>query len=192
METSASLLDRLAAQPSNADWQRLHALYAPLLCTWLRRAGVPPTDADDLVQEVMVVVFREIGKFEPRGPGAFRGWLRTILANRVRNYFRGRQHRPTATGDSAFQDKLAELDSPDTALSQLWDREHDQHVARQLLKIVEVDFTPPTWRAFWCQVVDGLPAAQVAQELGLSLNAVVLAKGRVLRRLREEIRGFVD
>src|SRR5258708_4612504 len=122
METSVSLLDRLAAQPNDADWQKLHALYAPLLQVWLRRAGVPDTDADDLVQEVMLVVFREMSGFERRGVGAFRGWLRTILANRVRDYFRGRQHRPTATGDSAFQEKLAELESPDSALSQLWDR----------------------------------------------------------------------
>jgi RNA polymerase sigma-70 factor, ECF subfamily len=192
METSVSLLDRLTAKPSDADWQRLFDLYSPLLHTWLARAGVSATDADDLAQEVMLVVFREVSGFERRGVGAFRAWLRTILAHRIRDYFRGRQHRPTATGDSAFQEKLAELEAPDSPLSQLWDREHDQHVARQLLKIVEADFTAPTWRAFWRQVMDGLPAAQVVEELALSLNAVLLAKSRVLRRLRQELHGFVD
>jgi RNA polymerase sigma-70 factor (ECF subfamily) len=192
METSASLLDRLAAQPTDADWQRLHELYSPLLHAWLARAGVPATDADDVTQEVMLVVFREVKSFERRGVGAFRAWLRTILTHRIRDYFRGRQHRATATGDSAFLDKLAELEAPDSALSQLWDREHDQHLARQLLKIVQVDFTPPTWRAFWRQVIDGMPAAGVAEELALSLNAVLLAKSRVLRRMRQELRGFVD
>ncbi|HEV3082177.1 MAG TPA: sigma-70 family RNA polymerase sigma factor [Gemmataceae bacterium] len=191
METSASLLDRLAAHPSDADWRRLFDLYSPLLRVWLARAGVPSTDADDLAQEVLLVVFREVSGFERRGVGAFRAWLRTILANRVRDYFRARQKRPTATGDSAFQEKLAELEAPGSALSQLWDREHDQHVARQLLKVVQVDFTPPTWRAFCRQVIDGAPAAQVADELGLSLNAVLLAKSRVLRRMRRELRGFV-
>src|SRR5262249_51705961 len=64
-------------------------------------------------------------------------------------------------------------------------------ISRQLLRIVEVDFTPPTWRAFCRQVIDGVPAAQVAEELELSLNAVLLAKSRVLRRLRQELRGLV-
>ena len=68
----------------------------------MARAGVPASDADDLVQEVLLVVFREVGGFERRGQGAFRAWLRTILANRVRDYFRGQKHRPTATGDSDF------------------------------------------------------------------------------------------
>ncbi|MBI3863064.1 MAG: RNA polymerase sigma factor [Planctomycetia bacterium] len=191
METSVSLLDRLAAQPNEADWQRLFALYSPLLLQWLVRAGVPASDADDLAQEVMLVVFREVKDFERHGLGAFRAWLRTILANRTRDYFRSRQHRATATGDSGFRERLAELESPDSALSQLWDREHDQHVARQLLKTVEGDFTPPTWRAFWRQVIEGVPAAQVAHELALSLNAVLLAKSRVLRRMRQELHGFV-
>jgi RNA polymerase sigma-70 factor (ECF subfamily) len=191
METSASLLDRLAAQPNEADWQRLFALYSPLLLQWLARSGVPASDADDLAQEVMLVVFREVKDFQRRGLGAFRAWLRTILANRTRDYFRSRQHRATATGDSAFLARLAELESPDSDLSQLWDREHDQHIARRLLKMVEGDFTPPTWRAFWRQVIDGVPAAQVANEVALSLNAVLLAKSRVLRRMRQELRGFV-
>jgi RNA polymerase sigma factor (sigma-70 family) len=191
METSASLLDRLAAQPNEADWQRLFALYSPLLLQWLARMGVPASEADDLVQDVMLVVYREVKDFQRRGLGAFRAWLRAILSNRSRDYFRSRQHRATATGDSNFLERLAELESSDSALSQLWDREHDQYVARQLLKTVEGDFTPPTWRAFSRQVIDGLPAAQVAHELALSLNAVLLAKSRVLRRMRQELRGFV-
>jgi hypothetical protein len=51
---------------------------------------------------------------------------------------------------------------------------------------VETDFTPTTWQAFQRFGVDGVPAAQVAQELGLSQNAVILAKSRVLKRLRQE------
>src|SRR3954469_16800657 len=112
METSISLLDRLTAQPTDADWKRLFDVYSPLLHTWLARAGVPSTDADDLAQDVMLVVFQEVRGFERRGIGAFRAWLRSIRANRIRDFFRGRQHRPTATGDSAFLVKLAELEAP--------------------------------------------------------------------------------
>jgi RNA polymerase sigma-70 factor (ECF subfamily) len=41
-------------------------------------------------------------------------------------------------------------------------------------------------------VIDGAAPAAVASELGLTLNAVLLARSRVLRRLREELRGLVD
>ena len=42
------------------------------------------------------------------------------------------------------------------------------------------------------QVQDGQPAAEVAEELGISVNAVLIAKSRVLKRLREKAAGLVD
>ena len=88
-------------------------------------------------------------------------------------------------------DLLAELEDDGGRLSRLWDREHDEHVARQLLRRVEVDFAPATWRAFRRQVIDGVAAAAAAAELGLSLNAVLIAKSRVLSRLRQEAAGLM-
>src|SRR6516165_1976854 len=183
METSASLLERLAAAPTDADWRRLDDLYRPLLRAWVARAGVAGSDGEDLVQEVLLAVFREVAGFEWRGQGAFRAWLRTILAHRVREHFRRQKYQPTATGDSDFLRRLDELESPESALSLLWDREHDEHVAAALMQRVQVDFTTATWQAFRQHVLEGEPAVKVAQELGLSLNSVLLAKSRVLKRL---------
>jgi RNA polymerase sigma-70 factor (ECF subfamily) len=75
----------------------------------MAQAGVPSSDGDDLVQDVLVIVFREVAGFERRHQGAFRAWLRTILVHRVRDYFRARKYRPTATGDSDFLRRLDEL-----------------------------------------------------------------------------------
>ena len=192
METSVSLLERLAGAPTDDDWRRLLDLYQPLLHSWMARAGVAASDADDLTQEVLLVVFREVGGFERRGQGAFRSWLRTILTNRVRDYFRGQKHRPTATGGSDFLHSLDELESPDSALSKQWDREHDEHVAASLLRRVQGDFAPATWQAFRRHVLEGKPPVGVAAELGLSLNSVLLAKSRVLKRLRQELVGYIE
>lgn len=192
METSVSLLGRLAAAPTDDDWRRLHDLYQPLLRAWMARAGVAASDADDLVQDVLLVVYREVAGFERRRQGAFRAWLRTILTHRVRDYFRGERYRPTAPGGSDFLRRLDELESPDSALSRLWDREHDEHVAASLLRRVQGDFAPPTWQAFRRHVQEGEPAARVAEALGLSLNSVLLAKSRVLKRLRQELTGLVE
>jgi RNA polymerase sigma-70 factor (ECF subfamily) len=41
-------------------------------------------------------------------------------------------------------------------------------------------------------VVNGRPAAEVAKDLGVSLAAVYIARSRVLRRLREELRGMIE
>src|SRR5262245_33100225 len=192
METSVSLLERLAAAPTDGDWRRLDDLYRPLLRACMARAGVPTSDVDDLVQDVLLVVYREVAGFERHRQGAFRAWLRTILAHRVRDHFRGQKYRPTATGDSDFLRRLDELESPDSAPSRLWDREHDDHVAASLMQRVQGDFATATWQAFRRHALEGEPAPQVAEALGLSLNCVLLAKSRVMKRLRQEAAGLVE
>jgi RNA polymerase sigma-70 factor (ECF subfamily) len=192
-DTSFSLLQRLRSQPDAESWQRLVALYTPLIQGWLRRHAVAPADADDLTQEVMAVVVRELPNFQHnQRRGAFRSWLRTITVHRLRASWRARRLRPAATGDSDFLKMLDELEDPSSGLSRLWDQQHDQHVARRLMELVEPQFEPTTWRAFRRVVLDGVKAAVAAAELRLSVNAVLLAKSRVLGRLRQEMEGLTD
>jgi RNA polymerase sigma factor (sigma-70 family) len=192
-ETSLSLLERLRLQPDQESWQRLVELYTPLIQAWLLRHGVAPADADDLTQEVMTVVVREIPNFKHnQKPGAFRSWLRTITANRLRASWRSRERRPITPGGSDFQKMLDELEDPESGLSRLWDQEHDQHVARRVMELVKPQFEPATWQAFRRVVLDGVKATVAASELNVSVNAVLLAKSRVLSRLRQEMQGLTD
>jgi RNA polymerase sigma-70 factor (ECF subfamily) len=110
----------------------------------------------------------------------------------MRDFFRSQKYRPAANGGTDFQRQLDELASPDSALSRQWDREHDEYVAATLLRRVQGDFAPATWQAFCRHALEGEPAARVAAELSLSLNSVLLAKSRVLKRLRQELAGLVD
>jgi len=192
VETSLSLLERLTDRPSETDWSRLDELYRPLLRSWALRAGATDADADDLAQETLAVVVRDVAAFDRGRAGAFRSWLRAILANRLRDFFRARRSRPVATGASDFLDRLDELEAPDSALSKQWDREHDQHIAAKAMQRVQGDFAPATWHLFRRQVLDGVGPAEAAAELGVSRNAALLAKSRVLKRLRAEVAGFVD
>jgi len=192
-ETSLSLLNRLRLQPDADSWRRLVDLYTPLIQGWLRRYAVTPADADDLTQEVMTVLVRELPQFKHNQQrGAFRNWLRTITVNRLRVSWRARQARPVATGHEDFLKMLDELEDPTSGLSRVWDQQHDQHVARRLMELVEPQFEARTWQAFRRVVVDGEKAALVAAELKLSVNAVLLAKSRVLSRLRQEMEGLTD
>jgi len=191
--TSATLLERLRDRADAEAWQRLVDTYAPLLSGWLRRYCLQDADVDDLVQEVLVTVARQAAKFQHSGrPGAFRHWLRTILVNRLREFWRDQRLRPKATGDSDFVEMLDQLQDPDSHLSHLWDQEHDRHIVRRLLAMIEPQFAPSTWQAFRRVVLEGARADAVAAELGITVNAVFIAKSRVLQRLREEGRVLLD
>jgi RNA polymerase sigma-70 factor (ECF subfamily) len=184
VQTSLTWLGRLAGDATDSDWKQLLDGYGPLLHGWLTRSGVKPAERDDLVQEVLIVVVQHISDFEHRGPGAFRAWLRGILANHVRKFFRTRTDHPAIDLDAVAD--------PHSELGKLWDREHDEHLAARALRLVEGDFSSVTWHAFRRQVLDGRPPTEVARELSLSLNAVILAKSRVLKRLRAELQGLLD
>jgi RNA polymerase sigma-70 factor (ECF subfamily) len=184
--TSVSLIDRLrAARPEAVDWERLQGIYLPLIQRWLRRVPGLGAEADDLAQEVFVVVIRELPRFERRREGSFRAWLRTITANKARNHCKQRDRRPTVGMDRA-EGFLEQMADPESDLAREWDREHDEHVVQKLLAAVKSDFNPTTWEAFRRLALDGLPAARVAEDLGMAENAVLLAKSRVIRRLRRE------
>jgi RNA polymerase sigma-70 factor (ECF subfamily) len=189
--TPVSLLNRLKSpKPDPAEWDRLHGIYLPLIRIWLAREPTLRDEAADLAQEVLIVVVKELPGFERVREGSFRTWLRRVTINRVRVFTRQRRRRPAlADGSDGFLDQL---EDPASALSQQWDREHDQHVFQQLLAVIESDFTTTTWAAFRRAALDGLPAAATAAELGISENAVLQAKSRVLKRLRAEAAGPVD
>ena len=184
IETSLTWLGRLVSSPGGDDWRRLLDAYGPLLAGWLARAGVAEADRDDLTQEALMVVVRRVGEFEHRGKGAFRAWLRAIVANHARKHFEARRAVPTIDLDAVA--------APDSEVGRLWDLEHDRHLAARAMRIVEGDVAPSTWAAFRRQVVDGCRPADVAAELGLSVNSVLLARSRVLKRLRAELAGLVE
>ena len=192
-ETSFTLFDRLRQQPDETTWRRMVDLYTPLIRGWLRRHALRDQDAADLVQDVLAIVVRKLPEFEkqPR-VGSFRRWLRNITVNCLRDFWRHQRFRPKATGDGEFGQMLDQLEDPQSALSKLWDKEHDDEVIRRLLELIRPRFEEKTWRAFQRVGVEGAPVDQVAAELGMTANAVFIAKSRVLHLLRQEGQGLLD
>jgi RNA polymerase sigma factor (sigma-70 family) len=192
METSASLLERLRTAPDEAAWRRLDDLYRPLIRRWLGRDGSLGEEAEDLVQEVMEVLIRELPGFQRQRTGSFRRWLRTVTGYRLAAYYRSRKNRPRVMGAALEECPLAQLADPHSELSRLWDEEHDRYVLHRLMDLIAPLFEPTTLAAFRRVAFDGMAPAQVAEELGLSLNAVLVAKSRVLGQLRQEAEGLID
>ena len=192
-ETSLSLLERISHSTDSDSWNRLVELYEPLMRGWLQSYGVYGADADDLVQEVLAVTFQELPKFQHNErTGAFRSWLRKILVNRLRNYWRDRQHRPIARGGTSFLQQLNQLEDEASELSQIWNARHDRDVIAKLLELVKPRFQSKTWEAFHRQMIEGLPPDEVAAGLRMARSSVYMARHRVLNALRRESAGLVD
>lgn len=193
MHTTRQSLLTEACTGSQPAWCGLVELYQPLIYGWLRRRDVDHHDAEELTQEVLAVLARELPQFSHSGrTGAFRRWICEITANRARAFWRSGRLREKATGRSSIRGFLEQLADDASDLSRQWDREHDRHVLRMLLEKVEGEFAAKTLMAFRRQVFDGEPAETVAGELEMSVSAAYSAKARVLRKLRREAAGLVD
>jgi RNA polymerase sigma-70 factor (ECF subfamily) len=181
--TPPSLIQRLR-QPHDAEaWDWFVRLYTPLLYSWARRTGLQAADAADLVQEVLALLVRKLPGFRYDEHGSFRGWLHTVLLNKHRELLRRRHPAPA---DGAALDDL-----PDPAGDPFSEEDYRHEIIRRALVLLRPDFEAATWAAFHQTVALGRPTTEVAAELGLSVNAVRLARFRVLRRLRVQLEGLL-
>jgi RNA polymerase sigma-70 factor (ECF subfamily) len=183
--TPVSLLDRIRQSPEGEAWERFVDMYTPLLLKWAHRVGLQDQDIADLVQDIFALLVEKLPSFEYDPQRSFRGWLKTVLLNCWRKRQRG-QHLILQPGAdpalAAETDPIREFD----------EAEYRRFVVQRALQLMQANFEPSTWRACWEFVVHDRPAAEVAAELGISVNSVYLAKSRVLRRLRAELNGLLD
>jgi RNA polymerase sigma-70 factor (ECF subfamily) len=186
--TFRNLLEQVKADDPTA-WERLVGLYGPLVYRWCRRWDLPDQETADIFQNVFQALAQHIAGFRKEKEGdTFRGWLRTITDNKVRDYFRERGREPGGEGGTEAQMRFSSLPADGIGSS------GSDHDLGSLLKgsvdVIRGEFEWRTWQAFWLTAVEGRLPRDVALELGISPGAVRVAKSRVLKRLRDELGGL--
>ncbi|MES2792308.1 MAG: sigma-70 family RNA polymerase sigma factor [Planctomycetota bacterium] len=189
-DSSSGLSLAIRLRKGSADaWHELVDLYGPLIASWCRQAGLTLESQSDVGQEVLLAVFRGIGKFDPHLPHAtFRGWLWKITRNAVMQS--RRRIAPQGAGGSTALGQLAAI--PDPWAPPSWDEppsnpDDTAMLLARALNQIRQTIEPLTWNAFWNTAVLGHSAPEVAAELGMTSMAVRQAKSRLLRRLRQQL-----
>jgi RNA polymerase sigma-70 factor (ECF subfamily) len=188
--TSYSLLVRLANTDDAAAWSEFLEVYEGAMLRYCRSRGLQETDAQDVVQEVLMAVHRAAGDWQPSGrPGSFRAWLletahRICLARLRRHLGRDR-----GIGGSSHQRQMEYLPTFD-ALTEAENREWQRWAICWAAGQVQREVQPATWQAFWMTAVDNLPAPEVARRLGIRVGSVHAAKCRVLARIRARVQNL--
>lgn len=191
--TSTSLLEGAKTGDSTA-WERMVRLYFPLVYGWCAHRGLRPEDCLDITQEIFVAVSQHVQRFEKTAArGSFRSWLRTITENKLTDYWRRKERSSEPVGGSQAHEVLLKLPcAAHEGGSDTIEQNEKSAVFRAAVEIILNEFEPRTWDAFWRVTAESRPVDVVAVELGMSNNAVYLAKSRVLRRLREILRDSFD
>jgi RNA polymerase sigma-70 factor (ECF subfamily) len=191
--TRPSLLIRLRNHQDFEAWSQFVGLYAPVIYGYLRKRGVQDADAADLTQVCLRQVAAHVGNLAYESGGAsFRGWLFTIVRNKLRDFHDKPCHLVQGSGDSAVQRLLENQPAARADESAEWEREYQSGLFAWAAEQVRPTVQESTWEAFRQTAVEGKSGKEVADRLGMTVAAVYLAKSRVMMRLRAVIREAQD
>ena len=187
--TTTVVLERLR-DAEEATWELFVERFRPAIVRFATGLGLERHDAEDVAQETLIDFLRAYhgGGYE-RTQGRLSAWLFGIARRRVLNNRRAASRRPRVMPPGQRTAVLAGLPDED-AVRQTWDRSWEQAVLEHCLDRVRGEVEASTLAAFEAFAIHGRPAADVAREMGMSSNAVFLAKHRVMKRLGELRREF--
>lgn len=190
-DTDTSLLHR--AQRKDLDaWYKIEQLYAPLIRYWIQKYGLHREVIEDITQETFLAVNQQIPILIVHKNGAkFRGWLKQVVKGKVSDYFAKKKRTAEGAGGDDAQCMLANIASPEDE-SEATLSEERMLLFRQVISIIQREFSERDYRIFLRNVVDGLSAKEIAAEFGVSEASVYTIKSRIVAKCRTWFEGLVD
>jgi RNA polymerase sigma-70 factor (ECF subfamily) len=176
--TGTTLLVLLRNPVNPRAWEAFVNRYAPRILRWCLASGAQSADAEDVCQEILYKLARQIRIPYDPAKGSFRAWLKTL----TRNAWADIRNRHPSPG--LRQDPVA----PDPPLEEVLDHEFMLEVYEEAKRRVRARVGLATWRAFELLALEGWSGVRVAAELDRSISAVYEARSRVKALLVEEVR----
>ena len=164
--TRVSLLGRLRLTPTDEQaWSEFVERYGRQVYAWCRQWGLQEADAEDVTQNVLADLARQMRTFEYQPSGRFRSWLRTIAHRAWCDLLTGRKAATTGSGDSVVLGLLHSVEARDDLLKHL-DWECQRELLEAAMNQVSQRVEPNTWEAFRLTAQEGLSGAEAAEALG--------------------------
>jgi len=193
--TRGTLLSRLRDLDDRESWRTFFDLYWRLLYNVARRSGLDHSGAQEIVQDTVIAVARQMPgfRYEPTR-GTFRQWLLRITRRRIIDHLRRVYRQPPkaeVTPESLDEDDknvAAIIDQSSNALEAAWDEEWEKSLFDAALERVRAEINPRHFQVFDYCVLKQWPASKVAATLGLNAAQVYLAKHRVAQAMKRAVR----
>jgi RNA polymerase sigma-70 factor (ECF subfamily) len=183
--TRPTLLLRLRNRTDQFSWQEFHERYGELLFRYARARGASSVDAEDIVQDVEMYVFKAMEGFEyDASRGRFRTYLRAAVVHAMARRARKEARQGTPLDPQAF-DYISE--QQEASQDERWEREWRLHRLRWALRAIAPHVETTTLAAFREHVLLGRSVEETAEQLGVSTASVYQAKSRILKRVKDKL-----
>jgi RNA polymerase sigma-70 factor (ECF subfamily) len=194
VSTRYTLLSRLQDWGDQDSWKVFFDTYWRLIYSVAIKSGLTEAEAQDVVQETVISVAKDIHKFKrDRALGSFKGWLCNVTRWRIADQFRKRTRARAADNTKTGEDlpRLDVAEIPDPAgdgAEAVWEEEWQANLLEAAMTSVKRRVREEHFQMFDLYVVKQWPARKVARTLGVNVGLVYLAKYRISALLKREVR----
>ena len=192
--TRRSLLSRLKNWEDQESWRVFFDTYWKLIYGVALKAGLTEAEAEDVVQETVLTAAKTMGKFkyDPK-VCSFKSWLMHLTRKRIADQFHKRMPLPSSnrrpSGDKSKTSTLERIPDPSgLELEPVWNEEWSRNLLEAALDRVKRQSNPKHYQLYYLHVVKSRPAREVAQTLNTSVGQVYLAKHRISRLLKKQVK----
>ena len=188
--TSVSLLSRLRREDRDEEaWREFVERYGRGIYGWCLNRTLQPSDAEDVSQNVLVKLARHLCDFEYDESLSFRGWLRRVTENAIKDYLREGQQSVKGEGGSEILKQLEAVEARRELLERLQDA-YDLELFEEAVSRVRARIATHRWLAWHLSASERRPAAEVAAELNMKVASVYTARNQVQKMIHDEIQAL--
>jgi RNA polymerase sigma factor (sigma-70 family) len=192
--TRYSLLSRLQNWDDQESWKDFFDTYWRLIYSSALKSGLTESEAQDVVQETIISVAKDIHKFKrDRALGSFKGWLRNVTRWRIADQLRKRtRHARGKNSENEEESRAVDVAQiPEPAgdeLESVWEADWQANLLEAAIEKVKRSVKEEHFQLFDLYVIQQWPAGKVARMLGVNVGQVYLAKHRVSALIKKEAR----
>ena len=188
--TRVTLLHRINQNPADQlSWAEFVTFYGPPIRGWLTHWGLQEADAQDVAQNVLMRLTAKLPQFKYDPARSFRGWLKTLTHHAWHDFVTEAGYRTRGSGDTSVLDQLQSIEAREDLAARV-EATFDKELLEMALLRAKARVANNTWLAFKLAALDGVPPQAVADQLGVRVSQVYLAKHRLQKLVQEEIRAL--
>ncbi|WDE99373.1 sigma-70 family RNA polymerase sigma factor [Lentisphaera profundi] len=186
--TRYTLLRKLQSEHNEKNWEEFVTYYSPYIFVIIRRFNVGSQDSEELMQDVLVKIWKNIGKFDPEEYKCrFRTWLGVMIRNTVFNFFKSKASKNSRMNVS-YQEIMGKLELiTEAEIDVISEREWKNHIAQLAWTKLKNDFSEQTQKVFEQSIKVDISNAELAKKFAISESSVRVFKMRVRKAMHKEI-----
>jgi RNA polymerase sigma factor (sigma-70 family) len=191
--TRRTLLSRLRNWQDQESWAEFFGIYGRLIYGVARKTGLTDAEAQDVVQETVVTVAKQMPAFHyDPAVGSFKSWLLQITRSRINDAWRKKFYdkngrtlpREETLGTTMMEGLPA---PPGFDWEAAWNVEWGQTLLQAATARVKPHADPAHYQMFYLHVEKQIPAKEVARRLNVPLMTVYYAKREISKLIRKQI-----